>query len=199
MRARNIARGRIAIGTKARRGAHGYRARCTGLDDGKRVESMLELASGEKERIDPASGANQRQDDEGAFSTDSEYAHRVQFYEDDEFLIGAVAKFLASGAKAGDSLVVIATERHREAFREQLVSAGMDVAALLAGQRLTLLDADETLAQFMRNGRPDRELFQLAIGRLIADRAGALLPGARLRAYGEMVDVLWRKDQRDAA
>src|SRR5688500_3073973 len=56
----------------------------------------------------------------------STVAHLVHFYEDDEFLSVAVAKFLGDGIRAGDVLVVIATEPHRQAFRRQLESLGFD-------------------------------------------------------------------------
>ncbi len=125
--------------------------------------------------------------------------HTVQFYEDDEFVCDAVAKFLGEGAALGDSLVVIATGPHRNALCRRLESQGIDVGALQSDGRLVLLDAEESLARFMRNGQPDRELFDAAVGRLIAATLGGLPAGARLRAYGEMVDVLWRDGQRQAA
>ena len=50
----------------------------------------------------------------------------------------------------------------------------------------------------MRDGEPDRELFDSVIGGVMAERA-AVSNGARLRAYGEMVDVLWKGDQKSAA
>jgi len=82
--------------------------------------------------------------------------HTVQFYEDDEFVCDAVAKFLGEGAALGDSLVVIATGPHRNALCRRLESQGIDVGALQSDGRLFLLDAEESLARFMRNGQPDR-------------------------------------------
>lgn len=126
-------------------------------------------------------------------------AHLVQSYEDDELLVAAVATFLADGIRAGDSLVVIATEPHREAFRSRLESAGIDVASVRDSGRLTLLDAHETLSSFMRDGAPDRELFEHSVGGIVSGLAANLSGTARLRAYGEMADVLWGAEQRKAA
>jgi hypothetical protein len=125
--------------------------------------------------------------------------HLVQFYEDDELHSVAVAKFLGGGIPAGDSLVVIATGAHWQDFRRRLESLGFDVAGVCASGQLTFLDAHETLSRFMRNGEPERELFELEVGGVVARLAAALSGPARLRAYGEMVDVLWREGQRKAA
>jgi PAS domain S-box-containing protein len=125
-------------------------------------------------------------------------AHLVQFYETDEILVPAVAKFLGEGLGAGDALTVIATEPHRHAFQRHLESEGFDLESAVASGQLAFLDADETLAKFMREGQPDRELFESEVGGLIARRALAA-SGAPMRAYGEMVDVLWKRGDRTAA
>ena len=62
--------------------------------------------------------------------------------------------------------------------------------------RLHVLDAEKTLALFMANGMPQWQPFREAIGGLIADLR---LRHSTVRAYGEMVDVLWRRGQREAA
>ncbi len=42
--------------------------------------------------------------------------HIVQFYEDDAFLCDTVARFIGAGLAAGDAVVIIATDLHRQAF-----------------------------------------------------------------------------------
>ena len=70
--------------------------------------------------------------------------------------------------------------------------------------QLMMLDTDEILSKFMGGSTPDWQLFRLHVGGLIA-RAGAGrarskgAPRRRVRAYGEMVDVLWRDGNADAA
>lgn len=151
----------------------------------------------------PSAATSERGRDNAEFhSTDVPVAgveHRVQFYEDDEFLSAAVAKFLGEGITLGDSLVVIATEAHRHAFRRQLESLGFDVGRACESGQLTLYDASEMLSRFMRNGEPDRKLFELEVGNVVGSLATALSGQRRLRAYGEMVDVLWKEGQRKAA
>ena len=113
--------------------------------------------------------------------------HVVQFYDREEFLYGRVADFLAAGVMAGHPALVIATDEHRRGIAAGLSARGIDPAAL------TFADAQATLAAFMRDGMPDPRLFRAAIREL----AGA--PAAPLRAYGEMVDVLCREGNPEAA
>jgi PAS domain S-box-containing protein len=165
-----------------------------------RTEPLLKQRLAEQGNVARLSPARRRPQDGDAPGSDSEVGdHEVQFYEDEQFLTDAVAAFLDAGARAGDTLVVIATEVHRESFCRQLESRGVDVPAMLSAGRLTLLDARETLSKFMQKGQPDRTLFEQVIGRLVATLAAALPPGTRLRAYGEMVDLLWRDGRQDAA
>src|SRR5687768_5737504 len=123
--------------------------------------------------------------------------HLVQFYEDEAVLTAAVARFLGEGLRAGDIVIAIATEPHKRAFERHLAAIGFDVTRTCASGQLVFLDAHETLSKFMRGGEPDRALFEAAVGAPIAKQVAAGV--ARLRAYGEMVDVLWKQGDRNAA
>ncbi|HEY2748682.1 MAG TPA: ATP-binding protein [Polyangia bacterium] len=125
-------------------------------------------------------------------------AHAVQFYENDLFLAHAVAKFLADGLSRAEPALVVATEPHRAAFASALAEMGIDVDAATASGQLLMLDAAETLAQLMVDGRPDAERFDRVVGGTIRRRVGEH-GGRPLRAYGEMVDLLWREGERSAA
>jgi hypothetical protein len=64
--------------------------------------------------------------------------------------------------------------------------------------RLQLLDARTTLASLMVDGVPDEGRFQTVVGQRIREcRARAGYSG--VRAYGEMVDLLWRDGKPGAA
>ncbi len=115
-------------------------------------------ADGVESTLRPAATRDQGRGNGGSHPTDVA-EHLVQFYEDDEFLSVAVAKFLGEGISVGDSLVVIATETHRQAFRRQLESMGFDVGRACESGQLTFFDASEMLSRFMRDGEPDRDLF----------------------------------------
>src|SRR5205807_2644981 len=93
---------------------------------------------------------------------------------------------------AGDPLVVIVTETHRDAISGRLRARGFDVDGVCAGKQMIILDAEETLARFMVGAHPDAALFSAALGELLDGAVPTVGRPQRLRAYGEMVDVLWR-------
>jgi MEDS: MEthanogen/methylotroph, DcmR Sensory domain len=117
--------------------------------------------------------------------------HFVQLYQELGPLAEAVARYVDTGLRRGEAAVVIATPAHRAAFLEK-IDAGQ---AVRQGQ-LRLLDAEETLATFMANGMPQWKAFHEVVGGLIAELR---LQYPTVRAYGEMVDVLWQRDEREAA
>jgi hypothetical protein len=90
-------------------------------------------------------------------------------------------------------VVLITTGEHRAALRWRLASHGLAIAR--AEGRLVELDAAETLETFMRGGRPDPALFDATVGALVRRCAAA----GRVRAFGEMVDVLWGQGNVEAA
>jgi PAS domain S-box-containing protein len=121
--------------------------------------------------------------------------HLVQFYEDDESLLDTLEHFLGAGLILGEPILVIATEDHRRRLVHRL--RGLNVEAAIGSGHVVLLDARETLARFLVNGMPDPDRFHRTIGDLLAGLTMAQ-PG-RVRAFGEMVDLLWRDGARTAA
>lgn len=113
--------------------------------------------------------------------------HLVQFYEHDSCLINSVSSFFASGFEDAEAGVIIATRAHREGLITHLSSLGFDIPELEKSGQLTMLDAAETLSQFMVDGSPDPFLFDRLVGSLIAALAGR---GRPIRAFGEMVALL---------
>ena len=113
--------------------------------------------------------------------------HFVQLYQDSDALADAVAPFMAEGLARGEAVVVIAREAHRLAFSDRLRTAAKHVV---------MLDAERTLERLMVDGMPSWHAFREVIGGLIADLR---LRHPTVRAYGEMVDVLWQRGEREAA
>jgi hypothetical protein len=128
----------------------------------------------------------------------SGHFHAVQFYKDHASLCVIVARFLAEGFAKGDAAVVIATPEHGIAIEAQLRRQSVDVEGLKRDGDLVLADAGETLAMIMRNGMPDARTFRLDVGALI-DRVCRGRTTCTVRAYGEMVDLLWKSDMEAAA
>ena len=124
--------------------------------------------------------------------------HLVQFYEEDSFLHDTVARFVGAGLGAGDNIIVIARSANLAAFEARLTADAIELDGTLRSRQLTLLDAEETLERFMDGDMPDVGRFLDVIGGALFDSARAR-PKRFLRAYGEMVDVLWRRGNRRAA
>lgn len=124
--------------------------------------------------------------------------HDVQFYESEDFLCSSVGTFLMDGLRAGQPLVVIATEAHRKGFLDRMRPVYVDIEDRLNGSDIVWLDARESLTAFMEGGRPNPELFEATIGnvfeRLMAKRTYLVI-----RAYGEMVDLLWKDGNIEGA
>jgi hypothetical protein len=125
--------------------------------------------------------------------------HVVQLYRDDEELLAThVSRYLGEGLRRGDGLLTIATPAHTDAFVGHLRRQGADPAAAIREGRFVRLDAEETLSRFMVDGQPSWGMFEQVIGGAIRDLEARVAHG-KLRAFGEMVGLLWSAGQTSAA
>jgi hypothetical protein len=117
--------------------------------------------------------------------------HAVQFYGHDEELAERVAGYLLEALGGGGVAIAIATPEHRRDFEDRLRKAlggDADLAAARDSGAYLALDAAQIVRELMPAGRLDRAAFDRVIGGLIR-RAGT--GGRAVRAYGEMVALLW--------
>ena len=124
--------------------------------------------------------------------------HDVALYQSDDALVESVADFLCDGIRVGQPIIVIATRAHRAAMLMKLRSRGCDPDELLAGRVAVWLDARETLDSFMEGDLPSRELFMATVGSVferLLDKRHYLI----VRAFGEMVDMLWKGGNKEGA
>jgi hypothetical protein len=118
--------------------------------------------------------------------------HWLQIYPDDDIFFESLGAFVMGGLVADETVVVIAIPGHRAGLLDRLAARGVDVSGLCASKQLVILDADEMLGRFMVNGWPDESLFRSAIGAVLDQaRAGS---HRRIRAFGEMVAILWARN-----
>jgi MEDS: MEthanogen/methylotroph, DcmR Sensory domain len=126
-------------------------------------------------------------------------SHFVQLFEaDGRVLARNVGKYFADGLALGGGLIMVATDEHRQAFFHELERRGFQPSRLEREGRITCLNSSETLARFMVDGHPDADRFDRAVGEMVrvaVERAG----DRGVRAYGDMVGLLWGERQFPAA
>jgi MEDS: MEthanogen/methylotroph, DcmR Sensory domain len=128
----------------------------------------------------------------------SGHFHAVRFYESRESLCRIVAEFLGEGLVANEPAVVIGTPEHCAGIIGELRARHFDVNEMQRTSDLVVLDARETMSLFMVDGFPDADLFHAAASEAI-ERVGRRRPASKIRAYGEMVDLLWQDGHTTAA
>ena len=125
--------------------------------------------------------------------------HGVEFYAYDAQIVDKVARFVAPALEGGgEVVVVIATEKHRRELESELSARGVGLAGAIREHRYVALDAATTLSKLLVDGQPDPDRFVDVIGGAIA-KAQAKCKCAHVRAYGEMVALLWLAGRPDAA
>src|SRR5947209_5782207 len=121
--------------------------------------------------------------------------HLVQFFESDDRRVDTVTRFVGASLCGGDACLVVATASHISSVEHLLEMRGMNLDKVKATGQLTMLDAAATLASFMGTALPDSGKFEASIGGLI-DKIASRFP--RLSVYGEMVGLLWDKENPGA-
>jgi hypothetical protein len=130
--------------------------------------------------------------------TSETHYHAVQFYKDEGSLASTVARFLVEGVNGGEPGIIIATPGHTAGILRELKALGMDTHELRRTGELQLFDARKMLSTFMVNGLPDPLMFRSNVGDLM-ERLCANRRPCPIRAYGEMVDVLWQEGNEKGA
>ena len=120
--------------------------------------------------------------------------HVLQIYESDDVFLDALAGFVGAGINSGESCIVIATDVHLAALELKLTNLGVQIRDLLDEKRYLPVNADAVLARFMLNGWPHEQLFYETVTDLISQ----CNPKRRVRAFGEMVAMLWAKGHSGA-
>jgi hypothetical protein len=124
--------------------------------------------------------------------------HAVYFYADEESLSHTVAGFIGAGLAANQLALVIATPSHSAAILEHLLAMAVEPEKRIEQGDLLILDAHEALSRLMVGAMPDSQRFENTMMSTVA--GGLTARGTRtVRAYGEMVDLLWKNDQQAAA
>jgi hypothetical protein len=130
--------------------------------------------------------------------TQTGHFHAVKFYESSASLCRIVAEFLGEGLSLGQPALVIATPEHRDGIVSELGARRFDAKGLQEKGDLMMLDVADQLEEFMIEGMPHADRFNTTLVGAI-ERLSRGGKNVTIRAYGEIVDVLWKTGQDVAA
>lgn len=121
----------------------------------------------------------------------------MQLFDTRESLAVSVAAFLAEGFANQEWAIVVATSSHWSSIEAELEALEIPTRLLQTSGRLTVMDPEDLLRRFLRQGEPVRSLFAGTVGATVRrlSRASA----GRLRIYGEMVELLAEEGNYPAA
>ena len=122
--------------------------------------------------------------------------HLVQFYSEHNRLLDTLETFIASGLTGGEAVIVIATPQHLHALEARLQARGIDLVAARNDNRYLPYGAQDVMDRFIDDRMPDAERFHAFLESTLLRARG---PGRKVRAFGEMVAVLWAAGHRDGA
>ena len=133
-------------------------------------------------------------------STQFPSVHSVHIYENDNEMVTRLCAITSTSLRLGDSVLIVATPEHRNQLIQQLEDAETDLRTSARDGRYVMLDANETLSTFMRNGWPDSQLFDQHVGGVLSSaRNHARSRKQGLTVFGEMVAIVWEEGNKEAA
>jgi MEDS: MEthanogen/methylotroph, DcmR Sensory domain len=130
----------------------------------------------------------------------SPIVHSVHFYYDNAALVSRLCGIVKSALQIGNAVLIVGIKDHREDLVQALSSCGVNVREQARQRHFAMYDAEETLATFMRNHRPRRDLFMRSVGKLLrVAKTNSRSKDKGLTVFGEMVAVLWEQGKKKAA
>jgi DNA-binding NarL/FixJ family response regulator len=125
--------------------------------------------------------------------------HMAHFHANNPVFLDEVSQFIGEILRSGELVVAAVTEETRLGVAQRLETRGMDVAAMTTAGRYVVMDAAESLPQFMRNGRPDAGCLADIVASLDQLRLSYTRgPQSRLTLFGEMAVSLLRDGNIEA-
>jgi hypothetical protein len=121
-------------------------------------------------------------------------------YSSEEVFLSGFTRFIGAALRAGDAVLVAATQTHRTTLFQRLQADGSDVAAALEQGRYIPVDVTETLSTLMANDLPDpAQVWKQARGLVEAARKAARGKNPHVAACGECAPFLWQNGKANAA
>lgn len=128
------------------------------------------------------------------------YRHEVAFYSDDQIFLDDLTYFVEVALNAGNAVILIVTESHRNGLFPRLQAHGMDIDSAVAQGRYILLNVDEAFPSVMSNETLDasRDLEPISSFILAANRT-VKNPPIRVAIFGEGVNLMCAQGKIESA
>ena len=123
-------------------------------------------------------------------------SHIVQVCQNVTAQAEAVTHYINEGLMNGEAVIVIARPVLRKAVILRMEALGLDMQAIRNEGQIKFLDAEFLLFGFLIDGELNGRSFHKLIGTPIQ---ALQLKYGKVRAFGEMVDVLWKDGLQDTA
>jgi hypothetical protein len=123
--------------------------------------------------------------------------HFAQFHRDSQEATKSVGLFIETGLRRKNGVLAILGAAHKDMLLDRLRRSGLDPDEFRRSGQLHILDAEPTLKQIMRGDMPDWDTFRAVVGEAIESLQG--FGRTTVRVYGELVSLLWRDGNADAA
>ena len=123
-------------------------------------------------------------------------SHLLKICRDEAMQAEAVAHFIKGGLLDNELVFIIARASLRNAIISHLNAMGLNVQSFKNQGQLKFLDAEFLLSRILINDSFEEQVIQESIVRPIQI---AHLKYGKMRAFGEMVDLLWKRRQYDRA
>jgi DNA-binding NarL/FixJ family response regulator len=126
--------------------------------------------------------------------------HEVGFYCDDQSFPGRVTQFIGTALQAGNAVIVVATDSHRNSLLRSLQAQGLNIDAAIEDGRYIAVHAADALSIYMVEGVLNPDSYIEAFSNLIqtAEKA-AKAEHPRVAVYGEGVHLLYAQGKAEAA
>jgi hypothetical protein len=113
--------------------------------------------------------------------------HIVELFDTPASIADTASRFIKQATEGRADVLVAARRRHWVRIASRLERSGFPIERATTEGRLTLVDAEVLVSNFMRRGQPDPALFEQHASRLVTRRAQN---ASQLWIYAEIGEVL---------
>ncbi|HEU4708153.1 MAG TPA: MEDS domain-containing protein [Methylophilaceae bacterium] len=122
--------------------------------------------------------------------------HQVQIYQNDETLVEAVCHFASYQLQPTEAVIIVVTDTHLAAIEARLTAQGIDLERAMRNAQYNFIDAELLIASLTGSGEFDFARAESDFRKLLE---GLLQAYRHVRVYGETVDLLWQRGEKQNA